>query len=119
MDYVLVPHSHFHMKGFTIPEGIQTPSEIAHYAVQTFKEVVQTNLATGIAHPFDPCRFNEEEHRIFFKSISDEDFMACFALAKHIGCKFHFGSDTHSIEKLIRVEEEPYVIQKLGLTFVF
>lgn len=150
LDYVLIPHSHFHMKGFTIPEVMEQPREIAQYAVQTFKEVVQTGLATGIAHPFDPCRFNEEEFRAFFASISDEAFGECFGLAKEnnvsveinlssfakgvrdslydqtyyrmlhlakeIGCKFHFGSDTHSIEGLGLVEEEAYIIKKLGLS---
>lgn len=151
LDYVLVPHSHFHMKGFTIPRGVEDPVEVAQLAISTFKEVVSLGFATGVAHPFDPCLFNQDDkaHRTFFDAISNQEFIQCFNLAKEknvsveinmssfgrgkenpiyedtyyrmfriakeVGCKFHFGTDTHSIQGLDKVQEENFFIQKFNL----
>lgn len=152
LDYVLVPHSHLHMKGFVRPsQGIDTPKEIAKFMLHTFKGAVNTGLATGIAHPFDPCFFYENLQEIF-SYLSDDEFQECFIIAKQknvsieinissfdgdirngvrsacylrmfeiakkVGCKFHFGSDTHSIRFLERINKDDilYLIEYLSLS---
>lgn len=130
LDYVLIPHSHLHMKGFVLPDDIKTSFQIAKYMLKTFKEAVSFNLPvpTGIAHPFDSCLGYDLLEEIF-SHISDSEFEECFKLAydnnvsleinmssfkadtqgmfyrmykiaKKRNCFFHFGSDAHSICRL-------------------
>lgn len=130
LDYVLIPHSHLHMKGFVLPDDTTTPVQIAKYMLKTFKEAVSFNLPvpTGIAHPFDSC-LGYDILVDFFSHISDSEFEECFKLAhdnnisleinmssfegdthglfyrmykiaKKMNCFFHFGSDAHSIDRL-------------------
>lgn len=63
LDYVVVPHSHFFLPGFTFPEELSRPEEIAGYMVKTFRETAALPSATVIAHPFDPtaARFTGED----------------------------------------------------------
>ena len=42
--------------------------------------------------------------------FTDETYLRFFTLAKEAGCKFHFGSDAHSIEDIDRLQKlEPYL----------
>lgn len=79
MDFVLVPMSHLHMKGFVLPNGEYKNIEVARLMVNYFKEVLNLNIATGIAHPFMPISFKDVDG--ILKCISDEEFSECFSLA--------------------------------------
>ena len=151
LDFVLVPISHVHMKGFTIPSWINAPEDVARTMVQYFKDVTEFNFVTGIAHPFYPLGYENVDEIV--SCISDEEFMECFSMAaeagqsieinachfpstkgaetegyhddvfvnmfsiaKSAGCKFHLGSDAHSIDAFPRVVKLREVIEDLGFT---
>lgn len=84
LDYVLLPISHFHMKGFVLPEGVSSIKEVADLLVQRFHEVIDLGIATGIAHPFVPLGFTKHIDEIF-AAISDTAFADCFGRAAEAG----------------------------------
>jgi len=92
LDYVLIPHSHFHMKGFTVPEDLRDPADVAAELVRRFHEVVDSGLATGVAHPFLTLGFEEGLDGILAR-IPDEQFLDCFARAAEaeVSIELHAG----------------------------
>ena len=84
LDFVLLPMSHLHMKGFVEPPGTDTPQDVAELMVRRFREVVGLGLATGLAHPFLPCGHTEEVDAII-ACITDSQFHECFGLAADAG----------------------------------
>ena len=80
LDFVLIPMSHTHMKGFVEPPGIDGPQDVASLMVARFTEVAELGLATGIAHPFLPLGYKEQVDEIV-SLISDGQFADCFGLA--------------------------------------
>jgi len=80
LDFVLLPMSHLHMRGFVAPAELSDPTEVGAFMVQRFLEVLDTGLANGIAHPFLPCGHKENADKII-ASISDETFACCFQKA--------------------------------------
>lgn len=81
-DYVLVPHSHFHMGGFVRPYEVQSADALRELLITRFVESVQLDLGvpTGIAHPFYPHGFEELEEEIL-SGISDQTYRDCLSLA--------------------------------------
>jgi histidinol phosphatase-like PHP family hydrolase len=84
LDFVLLPMSHLHMKGFVVPAELEDAAGLGALMVQRFREVVALGLATGIAHPFLPCGHPAQTDEII-GSISDGDFRACFEAAARAG----------------------------------
>ena len=84
LDFVLLPMSHLHMKGFVEPPGTDTARDVADLMVRRFREVVGLGLATGIAHPFLPCGHVDEVDEII-GCIADGQFTECFGLAADAG----------------------------------
>ena len=84
LDFVLVPHSHFHMEGFVRPAEIRAPREVAELMRQRFAEVVGLEVTTGVAHPFLPCGFSEQTDEIIGE-IGDGEFTDVFARAAERG----------------------------------
>ena len=80
LDYVLIPFSHFHMKGFVEPPGIENPEQVGDLMVRRCSEVLELGLATGLAHPFLPCGHRDSTDEIL-ATISDDAFAACFRQA--------------------------------------
>lgn len=80
LDFVLVPMSHLHMGGFTVPAGLDKPRDVARLMVQRFNEVVALGLATGIPHPFYPLGFQEHVEEIL-SLIPDAELLDCFGRA--------------------------------------
>lgn len=83
MDYVLVPMSHTHQRGFVIPDKEYTNIEVAQLMVDYFKGVLNLDIATGIAHPFAPLGFKDVDG--ILNCISDEEFSECFSMAAEKG----------------------------------
>ncbi|NMA07716.1 MAG: PHP domain-containing protein [Clostridiales bacterium] len=82
LDFVLVPTSHTHMKGFTVPFDLHTPEQYRRIMLDRTYEVVHMGIATGIAHPFVPlgCTCIEET----LHGITDSDYRkVCEAAAKN------------------------------------
>ncbi len=84
LDYVLLPMSHFHMRGFVAPAELTDPADVGALMVKRFMAVLGTGLADGIAHPFLPCGHYENADRII-ASIDDATFAACFDAAADAG----------------------------------
>ena len=84
LDFVLLPMSHLHMKGFVEPEGIDTPQQVADLMVERYREVIELGLATGIAHPFLPCGHAEQTDEIL-SLITDPAFEDCFGRTAELG----------------------------------
>lgn len=86
LDYVLVPHSHTHMRGFVLPTGCEAPEKHADYLVQSFYEVATHEMAkdyiTGIVHPFFPCGQKPDAVSEILGHISDAQFYECACAAK-------------------------------------
>jgi len=80
LDYVLVPHSHFHMEGFVRSAAVNTPRGIAALMLQRFAEVIALEVTSGVAHPFMPCIFTERTDEII-GTISDAAFTDLFGRA--------------------------------------
>jgi len=92
LDYVLIPHSHFHMKGFTVPAALREPRDVAAELVRRFDDVVASGLATGVAHPFLTLGFEEQLDEIL-ALIGDEQFAGCFGRAAeaNVSVEIHTG----------------------------
>lgn len=82
LDYVLVPHSHIHMVGLVLPTDCTTPALKAQYLADSFCDLVSQDVATAVAHPFGPVGQTIEGVRDILSCLQDEDYAACFALAK-------------------------------------
>lgn len=95
LDYVLVPHSHTHMHGFTIPkETALDPEAHAAYLLESFRAICNHPLArfvTSIAHPFHPVCAGEEMEGKITSLLSDNELSECFELAasKKIGIEIN------------------------------
>lgn len=88
LDYVIVPHSHTHMRGFVLPEGWESPEKHAQYLIKSFYELCtheKRELFFGIAHPMFPVGQKEEECERIFDRIADADLDECLAAAAENG----------------------------------
>lgn len=82
LDYVLVPHSHIHMRGLVLPEDRVTDAEVADYLVESFLSLVQKDFATIVAHPFYGVGRTPENVKSILDCISDDEFALCFNAAR-------------------------------------
>ncbi len=80
LDFVLLPISHFHMRGFVAPAELRDADAVARLLVARFEQAVDLGLATGIAHPFFPLGHEAQMDEIHSR-ISEKDFAAAFARA--------------------------------------
>ena len=69
----------------------------------------------GVSIEINSCTFASNYDRGTDR-FTDDSFMRIFRIAKETGCKFHFGSDAHSIEDIPRLGEIQKYIDLLGLT---
>ena len=85
-DFVLLPASHFHQWGFTVPEDFKNSSvqTVQDLLRKRFLEVCNIKCITGICHPFIPFGFFDHEAEII-SGISDEQFTECFEAAAEGG----------------------------------
>lgn len=142
-DYILVPHSHMHMRIVVPPERIPDYPSQAKYMMDSFLWVVEHPLAhriTAIAHPFvvgtRHATYNDVQKLIpdsYFreafsaakeKGIAIEmngscliylpeeriptcEYVRIYSIAKECGCRFTYGSDSHSArgDRMISVVE--------------
>ena len=88
-DYILVPHSHTHMKGFVLPEDcIGNPEKHANYLVKSFISLCgheKRKLFYGIVHPMYPIGEKYEYVKEIYSFISDEMLEECALAAKESG----------------------------------
>ncbi len=101
-DYILVPHSHTHMKGFVLPDECgDNPEKHAKYLVDSFISLCghkKRNLFFGIVHPMCPIGKKVNETKEIYSFISDEMLIECAQAAKeakvalelNLSCAKHF-----------------------------
>ena len=82
LDFLLIPHSHIHMYGLVLPKECTNFALKAKYLKESFCDLVSKDAATAIAHPFAPLGSDPYGVRAILSSITDDEFAACFALAK-------------------------------------
>jgi histidinol phosphatase-like PHP family hydrolase len=144
LDFVLVPTTHFHMKGFVVPESLQASKDVAAKMVERFKEAVALEVTTGIAHPFMPLgvgdRLGEildcisdaafedcfgaaadrgvsiEVHHGMARDSGDGPFLRILSIARQAGCVFHFASDAHSLQGIGEVHQLEPLARAAGIT---
>lgn len=202
-DYILVPHTHIHMKNFVIPEmddvkemrqklaskiaesvpelsASQAASLVnsvssndieamlgerhvdmvrynADFMYQSFLRLMKNsefvkmvkNVPVSIAHTFSPCGLSKELQKTIIEAVTDEQYLECFCtaralgvgievntgafkmwrndfedepmirvmrLAKAAGCKFTFGTDTHSLAGLDRISRAERISELCYIT---
>jgi histidinol phosphatase-like PHP family hydrolase len=97
LDFLLVPISHVHMKGFVLPLWVDNYKDIARIMVHRFKEVLELDLITattvGIPHPFLPVGYVEHIDEVI-SYISDDEFIDCFGRATEAGVGIEIQSGT-------------------------
>lgn len=207
-DYVLIPHTHMHMRNFVMPDNADTRAvralfeeriasvlpelsaeqvkkmanalgyaevdtlvrdavffeptvDMVEYAsrfmVDSFNalmsnsefEKIARTVPTSIAHPFHPCGFSRDMQKQIIDAVPDQALSACFAraaalgvnievntgsfchiqndyaeeplirvisLAKQAGCRFTFGTDTHSLAGLDGIRKGNDISRIVGMT---
>lgn len=86
VDYVIIPHSHTHMRGFVLPDDcVGNPEKHANYLVKSFIALCRhekRELFLGIAHPMSPIGMNGMQTEEIFSFISDAMLDECAQAAK-------------------------------------
>ena len=85
LDYLIVPHSHIHMNGFVLPEGVNDERSVGRYMFNSFVSLLHhpdSDRIFGVAHPFWPCGRKFEQTEAILSAITDEEFIYCGFLAK-------------------------------------
>lgn len=87
-DYIIIPHSHTHMKGFVLPAECEAPGDHGRFLLESFVSLLNhphIGGVFGIAHPFHPCGKKFEEAEEILSYITNEEFENCGALAAQKG----------------------------------
>ncbi|MBO5870448.1 MAG: PHP domain-containing protein [Clostridia bacterium] len=86
VDYLIIPHSHTHMKGFVLPtDCIDNPEKHANYLVKSFISLClhkNRDLFFGIAHPMSPVGMTVENIEKVYSFITDSMLDECANAAK-------------------------------------
>jgi histidinol phosphatase-like PHP family hydrolase len=80
MDFVLIPISHFHMKGYVRPDHVTSAADVADLWVLRYEELLQLDLPwtrVGLAHVMDCCIGNLQEE--FLRQILKKPVRDLFA----------------------------------------
>ena len=84
-DFIIIPTTHFHMKGFTIDENVVNPEDKAKYWLGRFNAVLDMDLPfhkIGLAHL--TCRLidrDREKYLQVLESIPENDMIDVFKRA--------------------------------------
>ncbi len=89
VDYVLIPHSHTHMKGFVLPNDcVGNPEKHAKYLIDSFLSLCghkKRELFFGIVHPMYPIGETAEYAEEIYSYISDAALDECASAACESG----------------------------------
>ncbi len=202
-DYILVPHTHMHMKNFVIPEDEQIKEERARllalleerlpdlppalvkkmasslsygdieallgenradivkfnadFMFDSFMKLmnnaefrkIAASVPTSVAHSFHPCGYSREMSAKIIAAVSEDRLAECFTTARDLGvfieintgafthsdtdyegeelirvfrialgcgCRFTFGTDTHSLKGLDDIRRADRISELIGIT---
>ncbi len=86
VDYIIVPHSHTHMRGYVLPSDcVGDPKKHALYLLKSFIALCthkDRNLYFGIAHPMYPIGDDAQYTELLYSHITDNDLQECAIAAK-------------------------------------
>lgn len=88
LDYIIIPHSHTHMRGFVLPEGINDNHAHGRWLFNSFVSLLHHPNADcffGIAHPLWACGKSNDDKNEILSAITDEEFIYCGELAAKKG----------------------------------
>ncbi len=124
-DFVVIPTTHFHMKGFTIPEECESAKEKADFWLLKLNTLLDMDLPfykIGIAHL--TCSLmakTRNELCELVEAIDEEKMRAVFKKASEKGVGIELNSDDMDIRRCERdILLKPYKIAKeMGCKFYF
>lgn len=102
LDYIIIPHSHIHMKGFVLPAGSETPSRKAAYLLESFVALCKhqdSDCIFGIAHPFFPLGENMDGQREILSLLSDSELVSAFETARSKGIFVEFNTSCFNCDE--------------------
>lgn len=112
-DFIIVPTTHLHMKGFTISEeDAQSNVRRAELWVERLEALLQQPLPfgrVGLAHPV-ACLINKKSRadlRQILEMISNEDMELLFTRAAALGCGIELNQDDMSFSD----EEQDWLLR--------
>ena len=117
-DFIIVPTTHLHMKGFTIDESdYGNPQRLAKLWVERFDMLLSADLPfgkVGLAHPCTACIAPEgKKHLETLKLIPDAEMHRLFTEAARLGIGIEInGSDVSLEERDAEVALRPLRIAK-------
>lgn len=114
VDYIIVPHSHTHMKGFVMPsEYSGDAKKHADFLVQSFISLCNhkdRHLFFGIAHPMWPVGASIEYIKEIFENITDSSLNECALAAKEAGIALEV--NLSSLKSIPPVPDEEFCIKR-------
>lgn len=111
LDYIIIPHSHTHMKGFVLPEGCDTPRAHGRYLFNSFVSLLHhpdIDCVFGVAHPFSPCGKKFDEMEEILSYITDSEFEYCGKLAADKGIFLELNTSACSVVPIEKAEGSSY-----------
>ena len=117
-DFIIIPTTHMHMKGFTVDEGDYcNPERLARLWVERFDTLLNSDLPfhkVGIAHLTTACIAVENQlHLEVIRLISDSEMVRLFTRAGELGVGIELnGSDFYIPEGYVECVMRPYRIAK-------
>jgi len=123
-DFIIIPFTHLHMRGFTIDEENCTREGRANAYVSRIKAFLSMDLPfhkVGIAHPTCSLIASEDwkEHIAIIDSISDETFGEIFesAAQKGVGIELNFAIEKYEKEELESILRPYRIARSKGCKF--
>ena len=106
-DFVIIPTTHMHMAGFTVPKEV-TPEDRAELYVKRLDSVLSMDLPfhkIGIAHLTTHLVYPKNDFTVGLNSIPDAEYKRLFAKAAELGAGIElnagdWGVEDHTPEQL-------------------
>ena len=117
-DFIIVPTTHMHMKGFTVEEDDYcNPERLNKLWVERFDALLNADLPfykVGIAHLTTVCiAVNDRLHVKVIEMIPDEEMYRLFKKAAKLGLGIEInGSDFNCTDEELKILLHPYEIAK-------
>lgn len=96
-DFVVIPTTHFHMRGFTIPTEAENPEQKADFWLKKLHALLDKDLPfakIGIAHL--TCGLLDKDREKYLRllsALSESDLTAVFCKAAKRGCGIELNAD--------------------------
>ncbi|MDL2287360.1 PHP domain-containing protein [Eubacteriales bacterium OttesenSCG-928-G02] len=111
LDYIIIPHSHIHMKGLVLPEGWESNALVAKYLVESFISLCShpdSDLIFGIAHPFYPLGKFQKDIQEIMDLITEEQLKECFELANRKNIRIELNLSCFKDADISDMDSYPY-----------